>query len=135
MRWSSTFTCSRLGRTINASVNEIMINGKLTMNMAGQSHEAIKKPPMDGPNAADVVEKMDKTARACACFFVMLVRTIAIPLGNSVELPIACSARHPNRKGEFGENGASTLDSATMASPARNRRFGPNMSLNFAITG
>src|SRR5699024_1461210 len=89
MRCNSTLTCFGFGRTTSACVNEMMMNGKLARKIAGQSQDAIKKPPIDGPNAADVVEKIDKTARAWACFFVMLVRTMDMPLGNSVELPIA----------------------------------------------
>src|SRR5699024_4297591 len=99
MRCSSTLTFPWLGRTTNASVKEIIITGKFTKNIDGQSHDAIKNPPIEGPNAADVVEKIDTTANARACFVVMLVRTIAIPLGKSVELPIACSARQANKNG------------------------------------
>src|SRR5690625_85001 len=135
IRPHSIFVFPVFGKMKIANINDKMIKGKLTMKMDCQSQDAIKNPPIDGPKAADVVEKIDKVAKAFACPSVIFVRTMLIPLGNKVELPMACSARHPSRKGRLGENGAKIQETATKRRPIKNSRFGPNISLSFPITG
>lgn len=124
-----------LGRMVIAKTMDKRINGKFTIKIAGQSHESMMKPPIEGPNAADVVEKIDRVDNALACPSVILVRTILIPLGNRAELPIACNARQLNKKAKFVENGANPQATATSKSPVKNTFFGPNISLNLPITG
>src|SRR5699024_4243707 len=91
-------TFGAFGRMINAMTKEIIITGMLIMKIEGQCHCEINKPPIVGPNAADVEEKIEIIASARACFDVIKSRTMLIPLGNKVELPMACKARQPSKK-------------------------------------
>lgn len=120
-----------LGRIVMAKTKDKSINGKFTIKIAGQSHESMMKPPIEGPNAADVVEKIDRVDNALACPFVILVRTILIPLGNKAELPIACNARQLNKKAKFVENGANPQATATSKSPVKNTFSAPTYRLIF----
>src|SRR5690625_2118315 len=97
IRFKLKFTSGAFGKIVIAIMNETRIIGMLMIKIDGQCHSAIKRPPIVGPKAADVDEKMETTARACACFDVISSRTILIPLGNNVELPIACNARQPSK--------------------------------------
>src|SRR5699024_5779199 len=58
-----------------------------------------------------------------------------MPLGKSVELPIACNARQPRRNIKFGEKVARRQETATSTSPVKNNRFGPKISPKLTITG
>src|SRR5699024_8930619 len=62
MRFNSIVTRPSFGKTTSDRTKPSIMNGKLIKKMAGQSHPAIKNPPTDGPNAADVEAKMDKIA-------------------------------------------------------------------------
>src|SRR5699024_5252830 len=96
MRFNSKVKPLAFGSTNIAKLRPMIIIGMLIKNIEGQCHSAIRNPPIVGPNAAEVDEKTLTIAIARACFLVICARTILIPLGNNVELPIACKARQPS---------------------------------------
>src|SRR5699024_6726632 len=96
MRFNSNVKQLAFGSTNIAKLRPMIIIGMLIKNIEGQCHSAIKNSQIVGPNAAEVDEKTLTIAIARACFLVICARTILIPLGNNVELPIACKARQPS---------------------------------------
>src|SRR5699024_832255 len=89
IRFRSNVTSVGLGNTSSDNVKPIKLSDKLFRQIAGQLHSAINKPPIVGPNSADVEEKTLTIAKACACFLAICARTKLILLGNKVELPTA----------------------------------------------
>src|SRR5699024_3862209 len=96
MRFNSNVKPLAFGSTNIAKLSPMIIIGMLIKNIEGQCHSAIRNPPIVGPNAAEVDQKTLTIAIARTSCLVICQRTILIPLGNNVELPIACKARQPS---------------------------------------
>src|SRR5699024_12660657 len=113
MRVNSNGKLLAFGSTNIAKLRPMIIIGMLIKNIEGQCHSAIRNPPIVGPNAAEVDEKTLTIAIARACLSVIGARTILIPLGNNVALPIASKARQPTNIQQLTEQGASKTAIAT----------------------